>query len=519
MSTLSTSPATQQTPHWIAVWLPRLSTDRWYRSGAAPADRRPLALYAKDANAFRLTAVDARAAQAGLAPAMSLADARAIRPDLATYEADDAADVLLLEQIAGWCDRFTPIVVPSPPHGLFLDVSGCTHLFGDSENLRAQIETRLAAQGFAVQVALAPTPGAAWALARHGTTRLIEDRDALPAALAPLPVAALRLADDAAALLKRLGLKTIGQILDAPRQPFAARIGRPALRRLDQALGRACEVLTPHRPPPAVFALRPLAEPITTMDAVLTVTEILCGDLCAQLAARGFGARLLRLSLFGVDGRTRSLGLGLSRPGSDAAVMLRLLRERLHTAPETLDAEFGFEAVRLDAMEVAPIILVETDLAPASARDPDAEARLVDTLTARLGSSRVGRLSLRNVHAPERASAWVMAGDGTPTTPAPPHDKVVRRPLRMFARAQPVDAIASVPDGPPVRFRWRRVLHEIVRAEGPERISPDWLRAPDTRTRDYYRVEDKDGRRFWLYREGFFGGDEAPRWFLHGLFP
>jgi protein ImuB len=255
------------------------------------------------------------------------------------------------------------------------------------------------------------------------------------------------------------------------------------------------------------------------MEAVLTVTEILCGDLCAQLTARGLGARLLRLSLFGVDGRTRSLGLGLSRPSSDAAVMLRLLRERLHTAPETLDAEFGFEALRLDAIEVAPIVFIETDLAPASARDPDAEARLVDTLTARLGGSRVGRLHLRNVHAPERASAWVMAGDGQIAAPAPPQDRVVRRPLRMFAHAQPVEAIASVPDGPPVRFRWRRVLHEVVRAEGPERITPDWLRAPAARARDYYRVEDKNGRRFWLYREGLYGGDDTPRWFLHGLFP
>ena len=448
---------------------------------------------------------------------MPLADARAMRPDLVAHEADEAADAKLLDEIAAWCERFTPIVVPDPPQGLLLDITGCAHLFGGAARLLDEAERRLTAQGFVTRAAIAPTPGAAWAFARTGRALLV-DAGGLKEALAPLPVGALRLKPEAAALLKRLGLKSIGQIMHAPRQPFAARAGQHAMLRLDQALGRAPEALTPRRKPPPLFALRRLAEPILTMEAILIVAEALCADLCAQLDERGAGAQLLRLLLFGVDNRTRTIQLGLSRPERDVKTMLRLLRERLSVTPEALDAEFGFEAMRLDAAEITPIILRPVDLAPAAGRDKEAEARLIDRLTARLGEARIGRPTLKLVHAPERANDWGTANSVAAEPPSPPQDGVARRPLRLLARAQLIEAVASVPDGPPMRFRWRRVLHEVARAEGPERIMPDWLRAPSARPRDYYRVEDKDGRRFWLYREGFHHEEPAPRWFLHGLF-
>ena len=487
------------------------------RNGTTPPDQRPLVVYAKIKNAFTLTAVDTHAAKLGLDVGMPLADARAIRPDLVAHEANEAADAHLLDHIAAWCERFTPIVVPDPPHGLFLDVTGCTHLFGGASALLKEIETRLKLQGFAVRAAMAPTPGAAWAFSRAGKIRLIEKTE-LKTALATLPIAALRLRPEATALLQRLGLKTIGQIIDAPRQPFAARAGQHAMLRLDQALGHASEALTPRRPPPKLFALRHFVEPIITLDAILIVVKVLCADLCAQLAELGFGARLLRLLLFGVDNRTRSVELGLSRAEHNPKIILHLLRERLSVSSETLDAEFGFDALRLNAIEIMPVILRPVDLAPAPGRDAEAEARLVDRLAARLGAARIGRPALNFVHAPERANRWKALGAMAAERPKPPEDGVMRRPLRLFARAQPVEAIAAMPDGPPMRFRWRRVLHEIIRAEGPERITPDWLRAPNARPRDYYRVEDRDGRRFWLYREDLLDAATAPRWYLHGLF-
>lgn len=448
---------------------------------------------------------------------MALADARAMQPSLAAFEADEAADLALLKQIAIWCERFTPIVAVDAPDGLFLDISGCAHLFGGEAALRQTIRARLKAQGFALRAAIAPTPGAAWACAHFGAARQIGD-DELNESLAPLPVAALRLAPEAIALLKRLGVKTIGQIAHAPRAPFAARAGKLAMLRLDQAFGRAVEALAPLRPAPPIFALRRLAEPIVTLEAMLIVVNALCEDLCVRLDRNGVGARLLRLSLFGVDGSVRILDIGLTQPERSAQPMLRLLRERLNITAETMNAEFGFEIVRLDAAEIAPIILRETDLAPVSARDIRAEARVIDALRARLGAGRVGRLALRSVHAPERASVQEHMEQSSATPMEPPADGVMRRPLRLFPRAQQIEAMASVPDGPPARFRWRRVLREVARAEGPERIEPDWLRAPHARARDYYRVEDQHGRRYWLYREGHYADAAPPLWFLHGLF-
>ena len=484
------------------------------RISAAPPDGRPLVIYDKIRNAFTLTALDRRASASGLQIGMALADARAIQSDLVARAAEPAADAKLMDEIAAWCERFTPVVVMDPPHGLILDVTGCTHLFGGAAALLGEAQRRIKAEGFSVRAAIAPTPGAAWALSRAAGGRCVV-QDELKETLAGLPVATLRLLPQSAALLRRLGLKTIGQIIDAPRQPFAARAGQHAMLRLDQALGRAPEALTPRRPPPPLFALRRLVEPVLAMEAVLIVTEALCADLCAQLSERGSGARLLQLSLFGVDNRVRTVQLGLSRAESNPVIMLRLLRERLGVSPETLDAEFGFDAARLDAVEITPVILRPTDLAPKPGRDSEAEARLIDRLTARLGPVRVGRFALTLVYAPERANGWATVETKTGEPPAPMQDGVMRRPLRLFARAQIVEAIASMPDGPPMRFRWRRVLHDVIRAEGPERITPDWLRAPNGRPRDYYRVEDRDGRRYWLYREDH---EEAPRWYLHGLF-
>lgn len=546
---------------WLAIHLPRLNTDRLIRSGRAP-EGRPLAIYAKEANAFLLTGVDARASALGLRLAMSLADARAIQPNLAAVEAEPEEDARTLDAIAAWCERFTPVVVIDAPDGLFLDVTGCGHLFGGEAALRDQIVTRLAAQGFAARAALAPTPGAAWALVRYAqnpsppvrgrgqgeggrANNQTSDRRSAPrppppsphgrggdafllAALAPLPVEALRLEEASAALLRRLGLKTIGQILNAPRAPFAARAGQRAMLRLDQALGRAPEALTPRRPPPPVFALRRFLEPLFTLETILTATEHLCGDILEKLDIRGAGARRCVLHLFGVDGRDRAIEIGVSRPEREVKALLRLFREKLDRAAENLDAEFGIEAARLDVVQLqrienAPRALVAVEEAQANA---EKITSLIDILSARLGPKRVLRAKFNDTHQPENAGGWRPAltehlppceegagGGGRCAT----RDGAPRRPLTLFSRAQPIDAIATVPDGPPIRFRWRRVLREVVRAEGPERIGGDWLGG--TLTRDYYRVEDKDGRRYWLYREGLYGeGDEAPRWYVQGLF-
>ncbi len=502
----------------MALRLPRLSTERWARL-TPPEPGRPRALFAKNGGAYTLAHVDAAAEDAGLRVGISLADARAIAPRLQAEDHAPDADARALDRIAAWCERITPFVALDPPDALALDIGGCAHLFGGEAALMASVRAACAAQGLTARIAIAPNPDAAWALAVHRAGAIVEAHE-LHAALAPLPVEALRLAPEAAALLKRLGLKTIGQIMDAPRAPFAARAGQSALRRLDLALGRAAPVRTPRRPPPPIYKLRRLAEPIVTLDAVLTVTQALCADLCAALKERGLGARRVRLLLFGVDARTRRIDLGLSRPEISARALLALLRERLAAAAEHFDAAFGFEILRLDACETAPLEAHGAPLTPERGHDPIAEARLLDTLTARLGADAAKKLAVGRTHRPEGAALQRSAGKAdAPTNAAPaPHDGLMRRPLTLFARPQPIEAIASVPDGPPLRFRWRRVLREVARAEGPERLEGDWLRTPEARVRDYYRVEDAHGRRYWLFREGHYSDAAPPRWMLHGLF-
>ncbi len=497
--------------HWLAIVLPRLATDRLIRSGRTP-EAQPLAVYAKEANAFLLTGVDAHASALGLRVGMSLADARAIHPRLAVAEAEPQEDARTLDHIAAWCGRFTPVVVVDAPDGLFLDITGCAHLFGGEDALRDQVVARLSAQGFAARAALAPTPGAAWALARYATLPL--------PALSSLPIEALRLDDEAASLLRRLGFKTIGQIAAAPRSSFTARAGERAMQRLDQALGRAREALCPRRPAPPVFALVRFLEPLFSVEAILEATATLCVDASEKLDLRGAGARRCGLHLFGVDGCDRVIEIGASRPERDVKTLMRLFREKLTSTAENLNAEFGIEAARLDITALERIEGVNQALVAENETQVSAEkiAAIVDVLGARLGPRRVMAPMLRDAHAPERAGGWRAA-------PLPPceggagegRESVPRRPLTLFSPAQTIDAIATVPDGPPIRFRWRRVLREVTRAEGPERICGDWLRS-GALTRDYYRVEDAQGRRYWLYREGLYGEDAAPRWFVHGLF-
>ncbi|MGD9982194.1 MAG: DNA polymerase Y family protein [Hyphomonadaceae bacterium] len=526
------SVALQNEARWLAIYLPRLSTDRLIRAGRGPSDDRPLAIYAKEAGAYQLKGVDARGSALGLHLAMSLADARAMQPALEAVEAEPEEDARALDNIAAWCERFTPVVVVDPPEGLFLDITGCGHLFGGEEKLRAEIITRLTAQGFAARAAIAPTPGAAWAFARYRQKRLrtlreeshaslsTESCENLRQDLAPLPVEALRLDPAAAALLRRVGLKKIGHLLEAPRSSFTARAGENAMLRLDQALGRAREALTPRRPAPMVFALRRFLEPIFTANAILHVATDLCGDIVGKLDVRGAGVLRAELVLFGVDGRDRIVAVNVSRPLREVKPLMRLFREKLNNIGEDLDAEFGFEAARLDVVQLARLdesarTLVDVEVSNASAEKLSA---IVDVLSSRLGAKRVLRPQVHYDHAPERAAGWRSAlGKANEAGAAkPPVDGVQRRPIRLFAPAQQIEVMASVPDGPPIRFRWRRVTREVVRAEGPERISGDWQRRE--MTRDYYRVEDKQGRRYWLYREGLYGEAVSPRWFVHGLF-
>ncbi|MCB1498215.1 MAG: DNA polymerase Y family protein [Bauldia sp.] len=479
--------------------------------------RPPLVVTAKIKSALRIVALDEAAASLGLEPGQPLADARAMAPALDAVDEDAAADAALLAAIADWAERYTPLVALDAG-GLMLDVTGCAHLFGGEDALVADLEARLADQGFAARAAIASTPGAAAAAARFTTRRSVA-ADATPALLAPLPLAALRLEVETVSALDRVGLKRIGQVMTAPRAPLAARFGNGLLRRLDQALGSLEEPIGPRRPVAALIAERRFAEPIARAEDIAASILSLAASLAASLEARGEGARGYELALFRVDGAVRRIAVGASRPIRAPDLVLDLFREKFAGLAEEIDAGFGFDMVRLSVPVSAADAPAQVDLAGDATGESDL-GRLIDRIGARLGAERVSRIAAGDSHVPERAEMRG-GGAGTATTPwrDSTGDGTIDRPLRLFARPEPVEAMAAVPDGPPLRFRWRRALYQIVRAEGPERIAPEWWRDGEELSRDYFRVEDPAGHRFWLYREGLYGREtSAPRWYLHGVF-
>jgi protein ImuB len=465
----------------------------------------------------------------GLTPGLTLADARARAPGLRVADHDPAGDAAALDRILADFGRFSPMVALDPPHGLALDVTGCAHLFGGEAGLVAAVAARSARWRLTARTALARTPQTARALARFGPGGIVAPGgDA--AAVAALPAAALELDPRDLQALRRAGLTTVGAVDRRPRAALAARFGPGLPVRLDQLAGRIDVRLTPHRPPPPVRVDRVLAEPITGEDQVLAVLADLLGDAARALEARGEGARRVALTLYRVDGATRTVRLATARPGRDPTALLRLFRERLAALATPLEAGFGFEQLSLAAEATAPLAPTQAEAGlglEAPAADPAALAALVDRLSARLGPGAVLRLEPVSAHLPERAvrlrpalapagpaadpAAEDEEGDDAPENPP-------GRPLQLFDPPQPVEATALAPDGPPAAFRWRRVTHRIVRAEGPERIAPEWWRTPRARARDYYRVEDEEGRRFWLFRAGAYGGTPPPRWYVHGLF-
>jgi len=482
---------------------------------------------------MRLVAVDEHGHRTGLRVGQTLSDARALVPDLDGFDHDSEADAALAASIAAWCDRYTPLVALEPPAddiaggcaGLLLDISGCAHLFGGEKAMLQDMRGRLQAGGFWACAAIADTPGAAWAFARYGDRQVVAPGEHATALL-DLPLAGLRLDVTLLDTLRKLGLRTIGCIAGLPRAPLAARFGGDLMRRLDQALGREEEAISPRLPVPELSAERSFAEPIALADDLERTTAHLAGNLKQSLDRRQLGARALELKLFRVDGHVTSIRVRAASPVHSAHRIVMLFRERIAGFHEDLDAGFGFDLVRLNILQSEARQDEQADFA-AGIIQGEAYGHLVDKLGARLGTDRVRHFVAADTHIPERSFGLSPAADRDTSVwdGAWQGDRrdgplVFSRPVMLFDRPEQVEAIAEVPDGPPIRFRWRRVLYRIARSEGPERIACEWWRdGRGGHSRDYFRVEDEEGYRFWMFRHGLFERETRhPKWFMHGVF-
>lgn len=470
---------------------------------------------------MRLAAVDPIAMRLGLSPGLALADARARVPDLAVVDHDPTADLTFLERLADGCGRYTPMVAVDAPDGLLLDIGGCTHLFGGEGGLAADATTRLTTAGLILRHAFADTGDGARALARFQTVPAADEA----AAIRRLPVAALQLDPEAETGLKRAGLKTVGDLACRPFSTIAARFGAEAVTALRRLLGETDRPITPRRAEPMIRVERRFAEPIANTEYALAVLEELAGEAKVRLEERRAGGRRFEAMFFRSDGLARVLQVETSRPTRDPAMVMRLFRERIETLRDPIDPGFGFDMVRLSVPRAEPLAATQLKLEGGAVHEAEIAA-LVDRLSTRLGRGRVQRLRSRDTHIPEQAQLAlpaVTAGMPAPW-PVSPSDEPPLRPIHLFDPPQRIEVIAEVPDGPPHRFRWRREAHEVRRYEGPERIATEWWRRKDGAvdqpglTRDYYRVEDARGRRFWIFRHGLYDEKPDPGWYLHGLF-
>lgn len=510
---------------YLALWFPFLPTDRLRRERRVARfggpDEAPLVVVETQHNALRLVDCDANAVQLGLTRGLTLADARARLPALVAVEAEPEADQRLIDRLAAFCDRFTPLVALDQPHGLLLDITGCAHLFGGEAALLALIAGYLQRGGLAHRHAIAGTPEAARAISRFGPGGIVP-AGGDEAASRSLPVAALGIGAETVIALSRAGLKSVGDLADRPSSALSARFGEGLATRLRRTLGREDARLTPLRPPPACMVERHFAEPLLDMAGLEPIVVRLIADASQVLEQRGEGGRAFEISFFRSDGAVRRLMVETGRPSRDAKALLRLYRERIETLADPLDPGFGFDAIRLAVPVCEPLNTHQQSLDGRAVED-EAVADLVDRLATRFGRDRVLRFVAQDSHDPRREARTVPVASSSAARlawPAPEPNGPPARPLQLFEPPQPIETLAQVPDGPPLRFRWRRVLHEIARAEGPERIAPEWWRdGPPAPTRDYYRVEDALGRRFWVFRAGLYEREEGPpRWFMHGLF-
>ncbi|MGF1562643.1 MAG: DNA polymerase Y family protein [Geminicoccaceae bacterium] len=503
---------------YVSVFLPYWPTERLRRQVNEPAlrDGRPLALIEASQGGTRLAALDALAAERKLQVGMLLTDARAACPELVTrpWRVDD--DLRALRKLVDWSRRYSPLVAGDGADGFKLDITGCAHLFGGEANLLRDLTDRLRQFAITGLAASAPTPLAAWAWARFGGGGVLAREDAC-SKLSGLPVAALRLPEEQVHELARLGLHRIEDLDRLSRKALAQRFGTPLLRRLDRLFGDENEPLRATNEAPALRERLSFVDPIGRDEDIEAAFVRLAGRLRRKLEDQGLGARKLQLELYRVDGEVARFDAALARPSREPGHWWRLLRERL----DGLDVGYGIETMVIAVLESAKKPAQPCRLDAYEEALDDEIARLIDRLAARFGRESVQTLAPVDSHIPERVSrpvpALAVQREAAVASWALPQP----RPVRLLPEAESIQVIAALPDHAPARFTWRKGGHRVVRAEGPERIAAEWWRhtpgAPPP-ARDYYRVEDEQGARFWLYREGVYGDGPPPRWFIHGVF-
>ncbi|MBL0743552.1 Y-family DNA polymerase [Chryseolinea lacunae] len=494
---------------FVSIWFRHLTTD-WFTIGQPHLKKLPFVLRANSRGRMVITAANAEAESKGIRSGMVLADARAIITTLEVQ--DDKPDLIerLLKRLAEWCIRFTPFVAIDPPDGLLFDVTGCPHLWGGDVPYLEEIVKKLSGRGYDVRAAMADTVGTAWAVARFGRAPLVVAKGQHIEALLPLPPESLRLEVDAVERLHKLGLHRIGQFINMPRASLRRRFGPHFILRLDMALGQAEEMIEPVQPIVPYQERLPCMEPIVTGPGIEIALQQLLETLCLRLRQEQKGLRTAVFMGYRVDGKVEKVDIATNRPSHSVRHLFKLFEIKL----PTIEPALGIELFVLEAPKVEDHFAQQEKMWEGSGGLEDTRvSELIDRLTGKLGMHTIRRYVPDEHYWPERSFKLATSLHEKPAT-LWRADKL--RPLQLLSTPERIEVTAPIPDYPPMLFRHNGKIHKIVKADGPERIEQEWW-LQQGQHRDYYRVEDEAGHRYWLFRLGHYD-DKTYQWFIHGFF-
>lgn len=494
---------------YVSIWFRYLNTD-WFSLRQPYLRNVPFALRTPSHGRMIVTASNAAAESKGIRSGMALADARAILPDLEVMDDKPELTVKLLRRLAEWCIRFTPLAAVDLPDGLLLDATGCTHLWGGDQAYVDDIIKKLNTRGYDVRVAIADTVGVAWGVARYGQEPLVVSESLQLEALMNLPPEALRLEEETVDRLHKLGLHKVRQFMGMSRSSLRRRFGTHFLMRLDMALGRETETIQPVQLPVLYQERLPCLEPIVTATGIEIALRQLLETLCFRLQQEQKGLRAAVFKGYRVDGKVEQIDIGTNRPSHHLHHLFKLFEIKLHT----LEPALGIELFTLEATKVEDHLPVQEKMWEGSGGLEDIRlSELVDRLTTRAGTKGIHRYLPAEHYWPERSFKTTSSLQEKPTT-SWRADKP--RPLQLLRMPEHIEVTAPIPDYPPLLFRYKGKIHQIVKADGPERIEQEWW-LQQGQHRDYYRVEDEEGHRYWLFRLGHYH-DKSYQWFIHGFF-
>ncbi|MFA4867918.1 MAG: DNA polymerase Y family protein [Pedobacter sp.] len=497
---------------FVSIWFRQLLAD-WQLIRRPELIDVPFVFSAPDHGRMMITAVSSLAAEAGVEAGMRAADAKAICPGLEVLDDKPERPRNLLRGLGEWCVRYSPIVAIDEfgMDGLLLDVSGCTHLWGGEREYLKEIVSRLKSKGYTVSVAIADTPGAAWAVSHFCKVTPLIPVGGHPEALLGLVPEALRLENTVLAKLRKLGFYQIKSFIGMPRSVLRRRFGEGFLLRLAQALGTEDEVLLPLQVP-VPFRERLLClEPIKTRTGIeIAITKML-ESLCKRMQAEGKGLRTGVLTGYRIDGKVVQVVIGTSGASHSLSHLFKLFQLKI----DQIRPGLGIELFVLDAPKVDDVQVPQEEMwTTKPGLDDQSVIRLLDRVAGRVGAEVIHRYLPATRYWPERA---VLRAGSISEKRATNWRVEQPRPTELLKRPDPIEVMALIPDHPPKFFIYKGIRHQVIKADGPERIEREWWLDVGEH-RDYYQVEDDQGARYWLFRSGHYGADQKYQWFIHGFF-